>query len=88
MEPPQCSLQQRGSSGNVAAVEMMEGCGHLDQCLQKTFVRLVQGEPHTLPMLVSCKELASLIAGESFGKRSAIPVNRHAFSLCDSAVPR
>ena len=62
---------------------MMEGRGHLDQRLKKTFLRLRQREPHKLPMLVSLEEISSVIAGEAFGERSAGPVKVHALSIGD-----
>ena len=66
-------------------MEMMEGRSHLNQRLQKAFLRLFERKPDTLPMLMSKKELASQVAGESFSERVRVPVKLHAFSLCDRA---
>ena len=81
---PQGSLQERDGAGGVSGIEMVECCCHLDHRLQKALLRLVEREPDGFPVLVRREELASVVAGESFGKCSGIPVERHAFSLCDS----
>jgi hypothetical protein len=62
---------------------MVECRGNLNQRLKKTLLRLIQGQPDALPMLMSQKELASPVAGEAISKRSRIPVKGHAFSLVD-----
>jgi hypothetical protein len=36
-------------------------------------------------MFVTLEELAFSVAGKAFSERSAIPVKRHAFSICDFA---
>lgn len=62
---------------------MVEGCRHLNQRLELALLRFIECEPDLFPMLVSSKKLAPFVAGESFGKRTAIPIKRHAFSLFD-----
>jgi hypothetical protein len=69
-------------------MKMMECGRYLNQRLQKRLFRFFQGQPDDLPMLVREKELASAVAGKSLRERSATPVKRHAFSICDLSLRR
>jgi hypothetical protein len=57
---------------------MVECRRYLDQGLEKTFLRLFQGEPDALPMLVSEEELSFPVTGKALRERSTIPIERHA----------
>ena len=56
---------------------MVEGRGHLNQGLQKALLRFIEGEPDALPMLMGDEEFASPVAGEAFGERTLIPIEKH-----------
>src|ERR1039458_6514225 len=91
LQTPQRSPQKGERSNGVTGIEMVERGCHLDESLQKGFLRLFQFQPDALPMFVSDEELAAPVAGKSLFELSAIPVKRHAFSICDFAafgVPR
>ncbi len=82
--------EQRDGSGTVAVLEVVEGGGDLDEGLEEVFLRLREGEPDGLPMLVSEEEFAAVKAGESFGEGGAGPVERqgvegHGMIIADSA---
>ena len=46
---------------------MVKGRGHLNHGLQEALLGFFECEPIDFPVFVRRKELASLIAGESFG---------------------
>jgi hypothetical protein len=64
----------------------MESRRHLNQCLQKALLWLLQCQPDALPLLVSQEEFCPPVAGKALRKRSRFPVKRHAFSICDFAA--
>ena len=81
------SPQKGERSSGVTRIEMVKRGGYLDQCLKKGFLRLIEGEPDALPMLVSEEELASPVAGESFCEAlHEFQSRRHAFSIGDLAA--
>jgi hypothetical protein len=67
----------------VSGPKVVECRCHLNQCLQKTLLRLIQSQPNALPMLVCQEEFFALVADQAFRKRSAFPVERHTFSIGD-----
>jgi hypothetical protein len=69
----------------VSGLKVVECRCRLNQCLQKTLLRLIQSQPNALPMLVCQEEFSAPVADKAFCERSAFPVERHAFSIGDLA---
>ncbi len=84
-EAAQGAGEQRDGSGRVAALEVVEGGGDLDQPLQKVFLGLREGEPDGFPVFVGEKELAAAVAGEAIGEGSASPIEGHGTIIVDGA---
>jgi len=62
IEPSQRSSKKREGASAIAAAEMMECCGDLNQRLQKALLGLLQGQPNCFPMFVGLEELPGAIA--------------------------
>ena len=77
LEAAESATEEGARSGGVAGVQMVEGCGHLDESLEEALLGLLQRKPGAFPMLVSFEEFFALVAGEAFGERGGGPVERH-----------
>ena len=76
-EAAQGAGEQGAGAGGVAALEVVEGGGDLDEGLEEVFLRLREGEPDGFPVLVGEEELAAVVAGKALGERAAGPVEEH-----------
>ncbi len=77
VEAAQGAREQRDGSDAVAALEVVEGGGDLDERLKEVLLGLREGEPDGFPVLMGEEELAALVAGEAFGEGPASPVEKY-----------
>ena len=83
IEPLERPGEQRDCARAIAAAEMMESCTDLNERLKEALLRLGQGQPDTLPVLVGLEELPGAIAVEALGKGACSPV-KEVFHASDS----
>ena len=74
IDASQCFGEQCESAGPVVALQMMKGCGKLDQRAQKASFRLREREPDDLPVFMCVPELLGAVAAQAFGEGAGVPV--------------
>lgn len=81
-EATECSGEKAcGAELVVVPLEVLEGCGDLDERLEKWAFGLWSGKPYGFPLLVSFEVLAGVVEVQAFGERAACPVEGHGASL-------
>jgi len=77
LEAAEGVLQHAFRAEEVAAAEVFEGGGDLDDALQEGLFRLGGGEPNQFPGFVRGEVLAGVVAAEAFGEFALGPVEGH-----------
>lgn len=80
--------EEAGGTEEVAAAEVVEGYGGLDEGLEEELFGLGSGEPDTLPGLVRVEEVCGVVEAQAFGEGAVGPVECHRRSLGELAAGR
>ena len=77
----------------IAALQVVKGCGDLDQGLEECLLRFLALEPFGFPVFVSREEFLVVIAVKSVGQCAVCPIKVHGFHyrfgrLCRPEGPR
>jgi len=70
-------MQETIGSHEIAAPEVMERCGYLNQRLQEGLIGLMRFEPYNFPCFMRREVFAGIVTTQAFRKCALSPVELH-----------